>query len=108
MAKKATFGLDENIAGALTYVLTILTGLIFYLAEEKNKFVRFHAVQSMIVFGGLWIISFILSRIPMLGLLNIFVGPIGLILWILLMVKAYQGEKYKLPMIGEYAEKYSK
>ena len=99
MAKSST-GLEENIAGLLCYVLTWITGLVFLLIEKDSKFVKFHAMQSIITFVAVLILCWI-------PFLNIVVGILALILWILLMVKAYQGVKYKLPVIGDLAEKWS-
>ena len=104
---KTSTGMNQNVAGLLCYIAGWITGLIFFLLEKENRFVRFHAMQSIITFGGLSALSMILSFIPILGvLLAVSVIPIvGLILWILLMVKAYQGEMFKLPVIGDIAEK---
>lgn len=104
-SKKATFGLDRNMANAATYLLGWVTGLIFLLVEKEDKEIRFNAMQSIILSGGLMIISFI----PVIGLiLAPFLGIIGLVAWIVLLVKTYQGEKIVLPIVGEYAKKYSK
>jgi len=75
--------------------------------EKENKFVRFHAMQSIITFGGIFIISFVLSFIMpfLMWRLWYLIWIIQLILWVILMVKAYQGEKFKLPVIGDIAEK---
>ena len=105
MAKTST-GLDENVAGLLCYVLGWISGLVFFLIEKENKFVRFHALQSIIVFGVLSIASLILSYIPWIGwLLGGLISILALVLWIILMIKAYQGEKFKLPWAGDLAEK---
>ncbi len=102
---KSTFGLDKNVACALTYVLGWVTGLLFFLVEKGDKEVRFNAVQSIILFG----LINILTMVPVLGImLSPFLFLIGLIAWILLLVKTYQGAKVKLPVIGGYAEKFSK
>ena len=99
--------MTENIAGALCYVLGWLSGLVFLLIEIENKFVRFHATQSMIVFSTLAIASFILSMLPFIDLrLILFISVIGFVLWIVLMVKAYQGTMYKLPWVGDLAEQW--
>jgi uncharacterized membrane protein len=107
MAKSST-GLEENVAGLLSYVVGWITGLVFFLIEKDSKFVKFHAMQSIITFGGLMIVSIILGIIPIIGwvvswLLNILM----IVLWIILMIKAYHGEKFKLPTIGDLAEKWS-
>lgn len=118
---KVAGGLDENVAGALTYFLGFVTGLIFYLIEEDNEFVRFHAVQSMIVFGGLFVLSFAITFVQIffelipyvgwifslaLGLVSMLLGPIAFVLWIVLLFKAYKGQRYALPGIGDMAEQY--
>jgi uncharacterized membrane protein len=107
MAKTST-GLEENIAGLLCYVLGWVSGIVFLILEPKNKFVRYHAIQSIIVFGAITIVLAILSPIPIVG--TIFFGilwALWVILWIVLMVKAYQGTKYKLPVSGNMAEKWA-
>jgi len=105
---KTSMGLEENIAGLLTYVLGWITGLVFFLIEKENKFVRFHAMQSIIVFGSLTVVSYVLSFIPFIGgIISVLLSILALILWIVLMIKAYQGQKYKLPWAGDMAEKYA-
>ena len=106
--EKATFGLDENIASALTYVLGFITGIIFFLVEKENKTVRFNAAQSIIVFVGLFIVYIVIMVlafiIPFIGILMLLLWLVELILWILLIIKSYQGEKFKLPVVGDMAE----
>ena len=103
---KTSTGLEPNLAGLLCYVLVWITGLIFLILEQENKFVRFHAIQSLVVFGGLTIVTFVLSWIPFIGwILGLLIGILGVILWIILMIKAYQGQRYKLPWAGNFAEK---
>ncbi len=110
-------GLAENVAGLLCYVLGWVTGLIFYFID-KRPFVRFHAAQSIVVFGSLNIISYILGfsfgvgvithgwtgfsgGLMVIHLLNLFT----FILWILLMIKAYQGEKFRIPVAADLADR---
>ena len=102
--EKATFGLDENVASALTYVLGFITGIIFFLVEKENKTVRFNAMQSIITFLGLFIVGIVISLIPVISVLTIVIWIIELILWIVLIIKAYKGEKFKLPIVGDMAE----
>ena len=107
MAKTST-GLEENVAGLLCYVLGWITGLVFILIEKENKMVRFHALQSIIVFGAITVVSIVVSWIPIIGyIIGILLSILALVLWILLMVKAYQGEKYKLVIAGDIAEKHT-
>ena len=109
---KVIFGLEKNVAGLLCYILGWVSGLFFFLAEKDDKFIRFHAMQSMVVFGAISVTLFILAIlrfIPYISLLFFvlywIVWVIAVVLWIILMVKAYQGEKYKLPGAGDFAEK---
>lgn len=102
---KTVLGIDENVEGLLCYVLGWLTGIVFLLIEKENLFVRFHAMQSLVVFLALFILSLVLGWIPFIGpVISIIILPVGLILWILMMVKAFQGEQYKLPWAGHFAE----
>jgi len=101
--QKTSTGLDQNIAGLLAYVLGFITGIIFLILEKDNKFVRFHAMQSTITF----LVLLVIGMIPFFGpILSFIVSPIAFILWIVLMYKAYQGEMFKLPVIGDYAAKW--
>ncbi|MBM3182630.1 MAG: DUF4870 domain-containing protein [Chloroflexi bacterium] len=105
MAKSST-GLEENVAGVLCYVLGWVTGLIFFLIEKDSKFVRFHAMQYIVVFGVLCVASIIIGWIPIIGWgISGLISLLALVLWIILMIKAYQGEKFKLPWAGDLAEK---
>ena len=104
---KTSMGLDENVAGLLCYVVGWVSGIIFILLEQENKFVRFHATQSIIVFGIYTVVTGVLGWIPFVG--PFFIGVfsvIAFILWVVLMVKAYQSVKYKLPWAGDVAERW--
>ena len=93
---------DENIKGALAYLLFFVSGIALLLLEKKSTFVRFHAMQSTIFFGCLFILGFI----PVLGLMLWVILPAVVFLgWLFLMWKAFNGEKYKLPYVGDFAEK---
>jgi len=112
MAKaKTSSGMEENVAGFLCYLLWWVTGLVFYLIEKDNKFVRFHALQSILVFLAITILNVILNVITFwlwfLWWISGIVWLLAVILWIVLMIKAYQGEKFKLPIVGDIAEKYA-
>ena len=112
--KKSSTGLESNIGGLLSYVLGWITGLVFILIEEKDEFVRFHAMQSIIFFGAMtvvWIVLGFLQWIPgpvgvLFTVLSALAGLFAFVVWIVLMVKAYQGQRYKLPVAGDMAEKY--
>lgn len=104
--KKTSTGLDQNIAGFLCYLAGFVTGIVFIILEKENQFVRFHAMQSIIVFAFIFILGFVLGAIPLVGwILSLLLSPISLILWIYLMWKAFQNEWVKLPVIGDLAEK---
>ena len=116
MATQQT-GMSENVAGLLCYVFGWVTGLIFFLID-KRPYVRFHAAQSIVVFGGLQIIQIILGRIFGFGflfggwgafsfglLLVQLISLLSLILWILLMVKAYQGNRFRVPIAADIADR---
>lgn len=124
---KSSTGLEPNIAGLLSYILGWITGIIFFLIESENKFVRFHAMQSIITFGGLTVLQVLISILnrllwsflwrgvgswAMYSTLTGLLGIISIIIWlatlglaVLLMIKAYQYETFKLPIAGNIAEK---
>ena len=124
---KSSTGLDENVASLIAYIAGWVSGLIFFLIEKNSRLVRFHAMQSIllnvlyivvaIVFGiiisilvvVLGMISNSLAAIASLlsGLLWLVLIVGIVVVWVLCLVKAYQGVMYKLPIIGEYAEKFS-
>ena len=99
---------SENLLGALCYLFGWVTGLILWFSGLKNKFIRFHAMQSIIFSIVLMIIFFALSLVPNISWIISGLGILAFILWIVLMVKAYQGQMFKLPVIGELADKWSK
>lgn len=101
-------GIKANVAGLLAYLMGFITGLIFILIEKKNKFVRFHAMQSIVIFVGLFVLHLVLSAVPIVGtIVSGLISLIAVLLWVILMVKAYQGEMFKLPVVGDFAEKNS-
>ena len=98
-------GLEPNVAGLLCYVGGWISGIVFLVIEEKSKFVRFHALQSVVTFGALTVAGALLGWIPYAGsIFGTIIGILAFILWIVLMVKAYQGELYKVPVAGQVAE----
>jgi uncharacterized membrane protein len=116
-----SMGMDANVAAGLSYLFSIVGGLIFYFGEKQNRFVRFHAMQS-ILFNAFWIVLFIvLFTVQSFLYASVILAPLGivftcltfllplalLVVWIILMVYAFQGKYFKLPVIGDYAEKYA-
>lgn len=103
--KETSSGLEPKVAGLLCYLGWWITGIIFLLIEKDNKFVRFHAIQSIATFGALCVALFILAWIPFVGwVLAPLIWLLGIILWIVLMYKAYQEEEWKVPIAGKFAE----
>jgi len=110
-ANGSTMGMEPNIAAGLSYIVGFVTGLIFFLMEKQNRFVRFHAMQS-IIFSAIWIvlstfISMLSEVVPFLWYLGNLVNLGFLIVLIILLVNAFQGKYLKLPVIGDYAERYA-
>ena len=113
-------GMAENVAGLLCYLLGWITGIIFFLID-KRPFVRFHAAQSIVVFGGLHIINIVIgiffgAGIMMMGGFGTFglaaalyglISLVALVLWIVLMVKAYQGQKFEVPVAAGIAKSFA-
>jgi uncharacterized membrane protein len=120
-AQPAAGGMTDNVAGALCYVLGLITGVLFLALApyNQNKFVRFHAFQSIffnVAWIGLWIVEMIFSTIlraalpfgfglMVISLLGLVISLGGFVVWILLVYKAYTNEKFMLPVIGALAEK---
>ena len=124
---KSSTGLDENIAALLSYVLGWVGGLIFFLIEKDSRLVRFHAMQSIllnvlvgitaVVVWVVWLVFFFIGSaigdiigglISIIGTLLWLLFFLGVaIAWILCVVKAFQSQYWKLPIIGNFAEKFS-
>ena len=115
--QKSSSGLQENVASLLCYLFGWLSGLIFYFIEPNNKTVRFHALQSIlfcvsmipiVIVMMILFTIFAMINLAFVSALLWFVFGIGVfIVWILLMVKAYKGNMWKLPIIGNLAAKWS-
>jgi uncharacterized membrane protein len=103
--KTSVMGLDANVAAALSYFLGFVTGAVFLVLERKDRYVRFHAMQSALAFGAITMCWLLLNAIPLLGFLIgvLVIMPGSAVLWLLLMFKAYQGEEFKLPIVGQIA-----
>jgi uncharacterized membrane protein len=107
-SEKSSTGLDANIAGMLAYF--VIPAFIFLVMKETSRFVRFHSMQAIILWVGSILLSIVMSvfgRIPFIGLLIIPISMLvffGIFLvWIFCMFKAFQGEEFKLPVIGDIA-----
>src|ERR1044072_2286449 len=124
---KSSTGLDENIAALLSYIFGWVSGLIFFLIEKDSRLVRFHAMQSLlfnvlvgVIAIALWIVLFVVFMIAaqISGTLATLLSVISILVWgvfllailagfILCLVKAFGGQYFKLPVIGNFAEKFS-
>jgi len=113
-SRKTSMGLDENVAGALCYILGFISGIVFLLMEKDSRFVKFHAVQSIGISLALVIFNIIISSLYgifswsmfwLVATLSSLISLVALILWIFLIMKAFQEEIFKLPIIGDIAEK---
>ncbi|MBV8050589.1 MAG: DUF4870 domain-containing protein [Acidobacteriaceae bacterium] len=109
----STGGLTDNVAGALAYV-TIIPSILFLVMApyNRNRFIRFHSFQNIffaVAWIALWIVLNIVAHIPLFGWLTILLWPLiglgGFVIWLILILKAYQGQMFKLPAIGDMAEK---
>lgn len=103
-AQKTSTGLTANTAAMISYLGGFITGIIFLVVEKENKFVRFHALQSIFTFGAVFVVIQVFNVISFLAILLPVINLLALGLWIILMVKAYQGEEFKLPVIGGIVE----
>jgi uncharacterized membrane protein len=99
--EQSSTGLEENVAGFLCYLLGFVTGIVFLVVEKKSSFVKFHAKQSTIAFLGIFVILLVIGWVPVLGML---VWIFTLVLWLVLMIKALQGKRYSLPIVGKLSE----
>ena len=124
---KSSTGLEENLAALLSYIFGWVSGLIFFLIEKDSRLVRFHAMQSLllnvvagIVAIALWIVLFVLFMIAtqVSGALTTLLSLVSVLIWlvfiaaivigvVMCLIKAYQGQYFKLPIIGNFAEKFS-
>ena len=106
ISQETSVKIEPNVAGLLCYLGGWITGLIFFILEQKNNWIRYHAAQSILVFGTVMVAGIILRLIPYIGVpFSGIVYFIGFVLWIVLMVKAYNGERYKLAIAGDIAER---
>src|SRR3990167_3281852 len=110
-------GLSPNIASLLCYICMPITSIIFMLIEKENKDVQFHAWQGT-TFGVGYIVTIIAVEIlsailgAAISFLGVLIGwlvyvicPMAIVIWIICLVKAYRGERWKIPYIGDFAEK---
>ncbi len=103
--ERTGMGMKARTAGLLCYLFGWVTGLIFFFIEKESRFVRFHAMQSILFFGSLSILQGVFSYIPFYGAVGGALGLVMFIGWIFMMVKASRGQYYKLPLFGDLADR---
>ena len=97
--------MDENVAGALAYLVIIAIVWLVLEPYNKNRFVRFHAIQAIALAVVSMGISIVLGMIPILGWIVLLFFPLVMfVVWVICIVKAFQGEMFKLPILGDFAE----
>ncbi len=101
--RQVTTGLDKTTAAALSYVLGPITGVVFYVTS-KDPFVRFHAMQSIVVFGILILLQILLGATVILVFLMPLVSILSFLLWLILIYKAWLGEEWKVPVLGDVVD----
>lgn len=99
-------GLENNVAAALAYLPIVAIIWLVLEPYSKDKFIRFHAIQSLALAVATFAVSVVLSFIPILGWILLLFLPLGIfVLAVICAVKAYQKEKFKLPWLGDFSEK---
>jgi uncharacterized membrane protein len=113
----STTGLDPHVAAALSYLAGPFSGVLLLLAERTNPHVRFHAWQSLVALGGLWVLGLVLYLLAFAALfvsatafrlllwLAVLVWAGWVVLWVICLVKAYRGEPFRLPLVAGFAER---
>jgi uncharacterized membrane protein len=124
---KSSTGLDENVASLIAYLAGWVSGLVFFLIEKSSRLVRFHAMQAIllnVVLIVVWVVLAVVISIIVIilgqvsnalagiaSILSVLLylagGLVTILVWVMCLIKAYQGQMYKLPIIGDYAEKFS-
>lgn len=98
---------DRNLVAALSYLAGFITGLVILAVEKDDKFIRFHAMQSTIIFGTLFILNIVVNVLFgfIAGFVSSLVSVVALVVWVVSMVRAYRGELFKWPIFGNWAER---
>jgi uncharacterized membrane protein len=103
--ERSSTGLEPRLAAVLSYLFGFVSGIVFLVIERDSQYVRFHAMQSTVTFISLFVIRIVAEILPLIGnALGWLASAVSLVVWAMLMFKAWQGERYMLPMIGEMAE----
>lgn len=110
--ERSKLNIDANLAGALCYLFVCLSGLVFFLLEDQNKRIRFHALQSLLLFSILWAMQVMTLLLSIFGggfelwsILNSLVGLAQFVLWLVLVIRTFQGHTIVVPVVGHFAAK---
>lgn len=111
---QTSLGMSQNVAAAVSYIFGTVVGAVFFFIEKQNRFVRFHAVQSFILCTSLIVINIIFNILSSaggilalsFGCLSGIVGIAAFVAWLICIINAAQNKYFKLPVIGDYAEKF--
>lgn len=107
--ERSSTGIEANLAGALCYLVWFISGIAILAIEKESTFVKFHALQSTLLFLPTFVVISVLLSIPLVGwVLAYLLWIASLVLWLVLMFKAYSGERVKLPYIGRIAEEHAR
>lgn len=105
-SSKSRTGLDSNVAAALAYALGPIGGIVFLLIEKQDGFVRFHALQSIVTFTAIAVLHLVLRNLPLLSwMAGLPFMLLTVVVWIGLMFKALNRERYKVPVLGDFVER---
>ena len=98
---------NRNLVAALTYLpfVAIIISVVIFLVEKDDRFIRFHALQSFVMALLYYVVVVILNRLPLGDLVSPFFAILMLVAWLLSMYRAYQGQMFKWPIVGNFAEK---
>lgn len=103
--RKPGSGMEPKLAAAIAYLGGVITGVVMLIVEKDDQYVRFHAKQSTVTFLAVLVAHLVLMGVPVIGWLLYVPFIIGVVcLWVFLMVKAFNGQRYKLPYIGDFVE----
>jgi uncharacterized membrane protein len=106
-ARSPRTGLQPHVLSTVAYLGGLISGIVVLVLEKEDTFVRFHALQSTLVFGAILVLHFVILGLPIVsGVAYFFFVPAVVVLWAWLMIKAFNGERYKVPYLGDIAEKY--
>lgn len=110
--ERSKLNLDVNLAGALCYLFLCLSGFVFFLLETEHRRIRFHALQSLLLFSLLWVLQVMSMMLSVFAggyeiwmMLNGLVALTQFVLWLVLVIRTFQGHTIVVPVVGQFAAK---